>query len=432
MKVDVTPISSESRTISVEIPIEKVQSEMKKMLEELRHGVQIPGFRVGKVPDSILKMRFGKEIRKQIGANLIETTLFDAIDEAGITLVGPPEMKEWVLEEENPFSYAFTATTLPDFDVAAYKGVEIEKVIPQVKDEVVTERLERLAQSQASFDVVSDRPSAAGDRLYGKIKLMIGEEIVPGWRGRNVDIALGEGRFFPGSDFEQKLIGLMPGTEHVFEVVFPEDYKYYVDFAGKTVSVNCDLKELKTKMVPKLDDDFAKDIGVESIEQLTSRIREDLATEQKSLSDRDYRMRLLDKITEGTQFEIPEFMIKAELDDMREEMKLSEDKDWEELLPKVQPIANKKVKLRLLLERIAHLEGIVVTSEEIDQEIQKALNSEEATREIEARSKDPAVRSQVRRSLKRERAIRLIVDSAVVKDVDALSEPAKTEENQQN
>lgn len=434
MKVDVTSISEKTKSIHVEIPQDTIEKEMTKMLTELRNGVQVPGFRVGKVPDSILKMRFGKEIRHQIGSKMIESTLFDAIDEAGATLVGSPKFDEWTLSETAPFAFSFTIDVIPDFEVDSYKNISIEKIKPSISEEEIAVRLGRLTQSQSSFEVVSGRNSAQGDRLYAKIHLQIGEETVPGWKNRNVDIALGEGKFFPGSDFEQKLIGLSSGNEHAFEVVFPADYKYYLDFAGKTVNVKCDVKEIKAKQTPQLDDEFARDLGLDSLDQLKQRIQDDLSAEQVTAADRDFRTRLLDKIAAPVVLEIPEFMIEAELDDMNEELKISESDHREELMASLRPLAERKVKLRLILERIAHKEAISVTSEEIDDEIKHALESSDEDRKtIESRLQEPAVRSQVRRSIKRDRAMKVIVDSAAVTEVDRLTDvPENSEAKAQN
>ena len=202
MKFNIETVSEKSKLIKVEIPHERVQKEFEKLYSELAQNAVIPGFRKGKIPREMLKLRLGEDIANQIGFDLIRETLPDILKSLEDVIVGMPEVAEWKIDENQAFQFEASVEILPPMDLKEYKGIEVPKKSLEISDDEIQESLERIREGQATYEVVRDRPAELNDRIYGRITLNVDDEPVPGWTNRHLEVNIGENTFFPGSGME--------------------------------------------------------------------------------------------------------------------------------------------------------------------------------------------------------------------------------------
>lgn len=419
----------------MEIPAEKVSEELTNVLNELRRSIKIDGFRPGKIPTSVLFMRFGKEIRNQVAETLIENSLHKVIADNGLELAGQPEFGEIKIAEHEPFVYEVTFEVVPQIDVSGYRGVKVERSRVEVGDRDIAESLERVRQSQATWEVVSDRAAGENDQVFGKLTLSENGKPVPGWINRNMTVTIGENTVFPDSEFERKLIGATSGAAHEYEIQFPPDYDYYRDFAGKLIRANWQISEIKMKRIPEIDNDLAKDLGLDTLEELKKQLSDDMIKQRTQQAQEEVPVKIIDTLLNDNPFDVTDYMVDKELSGMLTNSRFGDQSQNEELKKMLRPIAERNVKQRILMDRIAVLEHIEVSTEEIEKEFQKA-NSESDMPESELRKKwfEDGLFDLARREIMRWKANDLVVENAVVTEVDSSgpiteSKRKKKEEN---
>jgi len=442
MKVNVENVSDSKKMIRVEIPADRVNAEFKKMFAELRKKAQIPGFRPGRVPDSVLRMRMGDDIAMQIGIDLIEETFKDAVKNIEEDTVGDPDFNDWKVEEGKSFSYEITIEILPPFELKNYKGIEVPKAEIEVTEDEIQAGLERVREGQSTFAVVEDRTAEKGDRIYGRLTLNIDDKPVPGWKNRHIEVDIGENKLFPDSEVETKFIGAASGTDHVFDLDFPEDYTYFKDMAGKTVSFSLTVNEIKVKEIPEINDDLAKDAGFETLDELRKMVTDDIVTGKKKEVEELFDNAIFDAIEKVNTIPAPEPMVQKEAEYVVDSYfsyqgKLPEDQK-KSLAESMKPMAEKRVKQRLILQRIAELEEIDVTEEDLDKSFEEMAENEEEGNAAEIRIKweeeelIPGLKKQLARSkamtwLKENvKAVELVPEKEEVKTVKPKKKASQT------
>ena len=438
MKYEVKNETETKRVVEIEIPLEEVKEEVSKILSEIRQNVQIKGFRPKKIPDSILFMRFGKDIQNQAGLTLIESSFPKAVEESGLEIASQPEFPDWTLNPAEPFKYTVRFEVMEPIVLGEYKGLEIPKIKPEVGEKELEEALERVQQSQATLDVIEEKEAQKGHFVTGKISISTDGESVAGWKNRNVEISLGEGKFFPGSDMEEKIPGAHVGEIHRFDLVFPEEYAYYRDFAGKTVQVELQVSELKKKRIPELDDELAKDLGLENLEELKKQLSAD-AVEKKAIDyDSKFELDIFKKLIKDNPFEVTEYLVNNQIEMMMQEFSVVDEQGKSALKDHFKPVAEDIVKRRLILDRIAELEKIEVVSDEIEEKFKEAVERT-GKDEMELREEwyDNETFATVRKELARQKAFKLLKEATKIREITeseyaemhkAEAEPAESEE----
>jgi trigger factor len=380
MKANVEEISSIKKKVSIEISEDQVTKEVESFYKDLGKKAKIKGFRPGKVPRNILERYFKDYVKAEVIQKLIEETYPKALSETDLQPISPPVIDPGEFEEGKPFQYSAVLEVKPEIKLEGYTGLKIEGKKEEVKDEEVEERLKALQNLHANLKTISEaRPIQAGDYVIVDYEASMGGKPLEGGKAIDFTVEVGSGQFIPA--FEEKLIGLKLEEEKEIEISFPEDYGYQ-KWAGKTISFHVKIKEIKEKILPPLDDEFAKDLGdYSSFEELKAKLKGEIEKEKELGLERQLKDQVVDQLLEANPFEVPESLVEEQTKTLVSDTKLrlaaqgvdlknlglSEEKLQEDY----KAMAQKQVKTFLILEKIAGQEGIAVTDEEADDRLRE-------------------------------------------------------------
>ena len=380
MNVNVEEISSIKKKVSIEIPGDEVTKEVDSFYKDLGKKANIKGFRPGKVPRNILERYFKDYVKAEVVQKLIGESYPKALTEANLEPVAPPVIDPGEFSEGKSFQYSAVIDVKPDIKLEGYTGLEIEGKKEELKDEEVEQRLKSLQNLHANLKTVSEgRPIQTGDYVIVDYEASVGGKPLEGAKALDFTVEVGSGQFIP--TFEEKLIGLNPGEEKEIEVSFPEDYGYQ-KWAGKTILFHVKIKEIKEKILPVLDDEFAKDLGdYSSLEELKTKLRGEIEKEKELALERQLKDQVVDQLLEANPFEVPESLVEEQAKALASDMKLrlaAQGMDLknlgvteEKLQGDYKAMAQKQVKTFLILEKIASQEGIAATDEEADERLKE-------------------------------------------------------------
>jgi trigger factor len=380
MKASVEEISSVKRKISVEIPEDQVVKEVDSFYKDLGKKAKIKGFRPGKVPRNILERYFKDYVKAEVIQKLIEESYPKALSETELQPVSPPAIDPGEFEGGKPFQYSALVEIKPDIKLEGYAGLRLEGKKEEVTDEEVEQRMKALQNLHSNLSTVSEvRPIQAGDYVIVDYEAKADGKPLEGGKAVDFTVEVGSGQFIP--TFEEKLIGLRVEEEKEIEVSFPADYGYQ-KWAGKTVSFHVKIKEIKAKILPPLDDEFAKDLGhYSSLDELRAKLKGEIEKEKALALEQELKDQAVNQLLEANPFEVPESLVEEQAKAMVSDTKLrlaaqgvvlknlgvSEEK----LQGDYRDMAQKQVKTFLILEKIANQEGIAVTDEEADHRLKE-------------------------------------------------------------
>jgi trigger factor len=380
MKVHVEDISLVKKKVHVEIPEERVVKEIDSFYEGLRKKARIKGFRPGKVPRNILERHFKEYAKGEVLQKLIQDTYPEVLSEATILPVSHPVFDPQELENGKPFRYSAVVEIKPDFKVEKYEGLVLKGEKEEVRAEEIEERLKGLQNLHAQLKTVSEsRPVQAGDYVTLDYQANMGGQPLEEGKGTDATVEVGSGRFIPS--LEEKLVGMKPEDGNVIPISFPEDYGYK-KWAGKTIDFQVKIKEIKEKVLPLLDDEFAKDLGAyDSLEALKVKLREDIEREKEAALDHHLKDQIVDHLLNANSFEIPPSMVEEQTQALVSDAKLRLSSQGlaladvglseEKLREDYAEAAQKQVKTFLILEKIATQEGITATDEEAENRLRE-------------------------------------------------------------
>jgi trigger factor len=380
MKVSVEEINSIKKKMSVEVPEEQVIKEVDSFYRELSQKAKIKGFRPGKVPRNILERHFKDYVKTEVIQKLIQESYPQALSEAKLHPVSNPLIDPGEMEGGKPFQYAATIEIKPEIKLEGYIGLKIEGKKEGVKDEEVEERLKNLQNIHAQLKTVSDpRPVQPGDFVILDYEASMENKPLDEGKATDFTVEVGSGRFIP--DLEEKLVGLKPDEEKEVEVSFPDDYGYK-KWAGKTLSFHVKIKEVKEKILPILDDEFAKDLGgYSSLEDLRLKLREEIEKEKKLILERQFKDQMVEQLLQANSFEVPESLVEEQTRTLVSDTKMrlaTQGVDFknlglseEKLQGDYREMAQKQVRTFLILEKIADQEGITVTDGEAEDRVRE-------------------------------------------------------------
>ncbi|MDD2282611.1 MAG: trigger factor [Eubacteriales bacterium] len=383
MKVEMTKKETNVVELKVEVPQDQVEQAIAKAYVKTRKDYSLPGFRKGKVPRNILEKRYGIEIFYEEAANiLIQDTYPQVVEEQKLEPVDHPDITVDQFDSEQPFIYTATVTVCPELKLGKYKGLKIAKEEKQVTDEDVEAEIKALQNSKARLIALEADAVAANDDqvIIDFVGKMDGEEF-EGGTGANYPLALGSGSFVPG--FEEQLIGAKQGEKVLVKLTMPQEY-HSEELAGKEVEFEVEIKEIKRKELPALDDDFAKEVGdYETLTALKDFIRERLEDRARQEAADKLRHDVLEAVREKAEVDIPGIMIENETKAMLRQMENRfaqqglkfEDylsysgKSLDDIMAEMRPGAEKNVKTELLLDTVSKVENISVEEAELEEEI---------------------------------------------------------------
>ena len=371
-------------TLTVEVEAAKFNDALDQAFKKVVKDVQLPGFRKGKVPRGLFEQRFGVESLYQDAVDIVLPEAYTAaVEETGISPVDQPDVDVTQIEKGEPLIFTAEVTVKPEVKLGDYKGLEVEAEDIEVSEEDVNEEIENQRQRLAELVVKEEGAVEDGDTVVIDFEGFIGEEAFEGGTGKNHTLEIGSGSFIPG--FEEQLIGKETDADTEVNVTFPEDY-HAEDLAGKEAVFKVKIHEVKTKELPELDDEFAKDVDeeVETLAELTEKTKDRLTEQKKTSADNAKREALINQASEGAEIDIPEVMIENELERMVSEFeqRLQQQgmtlemysqfsgQGQDELKEQMREDAQKRVQTNLVLEAIYDQEGLEVSDEDIDKELE--------------------------------------------------------------
>ena len=426
VKTNITELPESRVRVEAEVAPDEVERRVTEAAKELGRRMRIPGFRKGKVPAPLVIQRLGREavldeaLRSAIGGWYV-----DAIEEAGIAPVGEPDLDVGEMPDEGqPLSFSIEIGVRPGAKLGDYKGLEVGRREPAVEAAAVEAQLDRLREQFATLDTV-ERPAAEGDHVVIDYVGSIDGEPFEGGAGRDQLLELGSGRLIPG--FEEQLIGGSAGEERAVELTFPEDYQA-TELAGREASFAVTVKEVKSKRLPELDDEFASQAGgFETLDELREDIAERLQESDERAIEREFEEAVLDAAVAVSQVEVPDKLIHSRAHEVLDDtltalarqgiskdayLKIA-DKDEETLAKEAEPEAERALKREAVLAAVVETEGITPS----DDDVREALGptAERAGQSVEQVFEELSKRDRlerVRQEVATRQALELLVSEA--------------------
>lgn len=428
MQTDFTKLEGNLAELTVEVEAEKVNEALEEAYRKLRTKVNIPGFRKGKAPRVMVERYLGTGALYEEAMNSLFPEAYGAaLEEIDIDPIDDPELELVQFEENKPFIFKAKVETKPEVKLGEYKGLKATKVVENVDEVRVNMVLEQMRERQAEL-VTSDKDKVAkGDHVLIDFEGFIDDEPFSGGSGKDVTLEIGAGQFLP--DFEEGLIGADNGTETEIKVEFPQDYG--ADFLqGKTALFKVNVKEIKIKQLPELDDDFAKDVSeFETLDQLKEEIKDVVAKDNERVATRRLENDLVDQVVSASEVEVPDKMVERQIDRrvndlaMRlsqqgfglEQYLAAENIEGNELRERFRDGAKQDVQTGLVLETVGKSEGITVSEEEYEARLKEIFQAnDEDLPKLKERLEHDGRRGQFVDQLLGEKILNFLVENAEV------------------
>jgi len=399
----------------------RIESEVKKLAPQVR----MPGFRPGKVPANLIKKMHGEALHN----DAINATVRDSVD----SLIRDKELRP-ALQPRVDFAPGYERgkdaeltvelELLPDIEAPSVEGLKLEKLVVPVSDEQVDEQIDRLAMGQKSYkDAPKTKKAESGDQLIIDFVGRVGGEEFEGGKAEGAPLVLGSGQFIPG--FEDQLTGVKAGDKKTIEVTFPDDYPA-ANLKGKKAEFDVTVQSVKVEGETKVDDEFAKSLGIESLDKLRELLRGQLEQESAGLTRTQMKRQLLDKLAAEHDFAVPPTMVDAEFDQIwaQIEQEIAKEADPEKARKEAEAdkddyhrIAERRVRLGLLLSEIGQANDVQISSQEMNMLIQQAAQQyrpEDRQRFVEYVSTEPMAQAQLRAPLYEDKVVDFLFDKAEV------------------
>jgi len=385
MNVSWEKIEKNRGVLTVEVESEKFDEALDKAFRKVVKKVNVPGFRKGKVPRNIFEKRFGVESLYQDAVDILLPEVYaEAVKQSGITPVDRPEIDIVQIEKGQPFKFTATVDVKPEVELGEYKGIEVEDKAVTVTEEDVQAELDKMRERHAELVVLEEGEEAKeGDIALIDFEGFKDGVAFEGGTGKNYSLVLGSKTFIPG--FEEQVIGMKKGEEKELNLTFPEDY-HNKDLAGQAVVFKVKVNDIKRKVLPELDDEFAKDVSeFDTLEELKKDIEATLLKRREEEKKQQIERTVIEKAAESAKVDIPQGMIRTEVDNLLRdfEMRLRQQgltlelytqftgQTEESLREQMKPDAEKRVRNALVLEAIAKAENLTVSDEEFEEELQR-------------------------------------------------------------
>ena len=424
-----TFISREKNDVkfTIEFTAEEFENAQIKAYQQNKDKFQIDGFRKGKAPRSIIEKRYGEGIFFEDAIDVLFSEHYaKALAELELEVIDSPAAEFSKIAKGEGFTVTITVPCYPIVEVKNYKGVEIEKIEQEVKDEDVDKDIESLQKRNARV-VSVEREAKEGDTVLLDYAGFVGENQFDGGTAENQELKLGSGMFIPG--FEEQLVGVKPGESKDVNVTFPTEY-HAEDLAGKEAVFHCTVHEIKEEQLPEIDDEFVKDVSeYDTLEELKNATRERLEKYAKASAENQMQDAALVKVVEANEVEIPSVMVEDEMNRMMQELDQQlryqgltlnqymefTKKDIAEFREEIKPDAERQVKTRMILNGIAESEKIEVSEEEMEEELKVMAIQYQTTADKIKEMIGVENLTYLQKDIKVKKAIKLIYDNAVIK-----------------
>lgn len=438
MKVDVEQVDTCVRRLMVEVPADRVDRELNALYTNLQKRVKLPGFRPGKIPRRVLENYYRPSVEQEVLQKLVPDALSEALIQEGLQSVGQPHIDQIDLNKNQPLRFVATAQIIPDFALGDYRGWQLERSIPAVEAAHIDQALERLRERHAELHAVSGRAVDEGDFAIINYQGFLDERPLPGGAGSNVSLEVGARLFLP--EIEQGLVGMEQGAEKTIPVQFPDDHRD-ATVAGKVAQFHVTVVEIKEKVLPELDDGFARAFEeADSFAALRERVQEELEEAARHQADEVLRRDILARLVRENPVEVPEVLLHEQMRQMYiHQMRQETGREVKEEDVQVDPDALREtygeqaleaVRGQLMLHRIEAEVGVIVATEEVEAEVTalaaRAAQNPEALKK--AMERNGSLRA-LEASLRERKVFEAVMETAHIADksVSAEEEPVPTD-----
>lgn len=411
--------------LEIEISAEDFEAAIEKAYLKARKNIAMPGFRKGKAPRKLIEKEYGEQVFFEDAVNLLYAPVVNgAVEESGLELVTRPEVEVTEISKENGVKLKATCITKPEVEVKDYKGIEVEKVVNPVTDEDINKQLDALREKNVTVETVDDRAAENGDDVVIDFEGFKDDVAFEGGKAEDFTLSLGSGQFIPG--FEDQIVGHNAGEDFDINVTFPEEYQVK-ELAGAPAVFKIKLKSISKKVMPELDDDMVKDsTEFDTVDEYKADVKKKLEEANEKHADSEVEAKIFDKVIENMTAEIPQVMFDNRVNEMIGELEqrlapqgISLDLYMQYTGQTIDTVkkayaeqAEKQVKLRLALEKIAKLENIEVTEDELKAEFDKLA---EAYKLDVDQIKQFIHDDDIKKDIAVGKAVDLIKDAAVIK-----------------
>jgi trigger factor len=435
--MQITEISATGlkREYKVVINAAALESTVNEKLEAVRGQVNMPGFRPGKAPAALVKKQYGRALLGEAMEESVNSALQKTLEDNKLRPAMQPKVDIQTFEEGKDFECTIAVEVLPDIVPGDFKQIKLERLVVEPNDTEVDEFMTRLSDQQKTYEK-ADKVSEKGDQVVIDFSGSVDGVKFDGGTATDYPLVLGSNSFIPG--FEDQLIGMKAGEQKIVKVTFPEAYGNS-DLAGKPADFDCTVKEVRAAAAVTIDDEFAKRFGLQSLQELKDNIKRDLGSEYKSLARMKMKRSLLDQLSDQHSFDVPPGMVEMEFgqiwneisgDKARLEAEMAEEKKSEdELKAEYQKIAERRIRLGLLLSEVGRINNIEVKSEEITRAmVEQARRFPGQERQVmEYFQKNPEAAQSLRAPIFEDKVVDFIVEMASVTDKTVTKEELQKE-----
>jgi trigger factor len=421
MKASISELSACKRSLSVEVPPAVVDEEFDRVLRSFAARVSLDGFRKGKVPRQIVQQRYGKEIEQEVVEKLIREQSLAALKDRDLRPLATPVLKDYKYARESGLTFTAEFEVRPEITAVGYKEITVARREVQVGEIDVHTALDELRERRARFEGVEGRGLEAGDYVLADIQ----GTFEPG-QGEPIsqpEAFFEAGASGPHPELTEEIMGMKPGDERTFGVRFPKDHPAE-RLAGKRVVFGFTLKEIKSKRLPELNDDFAKEVGAETLDELRGKIREDLLSAARARERGEARKQALEQLLlANPDVDVPETLVDDRVEGTLEEIARSmaaqgmdprqANVDWDEIRREQRDPARRSVISALLLDAIAKQESISATDEEVARALEhEAKHRRQSPTALRAAWESDGRLDALKRQLAREKSLDLVLGAS--------------------
>jgi trigger factor len=421
MKTDLTDINDTRKNLRVEIPSDVVDAQIDRVTSAYSRKARIPGFRPGKAPARVIKQRFKDQILHDVAHELIPRAVDEAMRERGVEPVDTPDIRDVTVEEGQALTFTASFDTVPAFEPGDYATLSLHRPSAHVEEAAVEDALQRLRQRAARYDPVEGRGIVEGDSATLDLERRTAKGETDSHQDVNID--LGSTANPPG--FDEQLLGLEAGATKTFSIHYPADYAVS-ELADSDVSYTAHVKSVKRRILPELDDDFAKDLGeFETLDALRMRVREDLEHEARHAAEREVRGELMKQLAARLPFEVPASLVEREIDRRLEDFarRLMDQQidprqagiDWTAFRESQRDPARESVASAIVLDEVARREQLDPSEEAVEQEIARyAERTGRTAAAVRASLEKEGGLSRIYAGLRRDKSIDFLLARATI------------------
>ena len=360
-------------SLEISIPVDVVESETSRVVDDIQKRAKLQGFRPGKAPANLIRKQFAGDIRQKVLENLIPVHLQKQLEAENLNVVGTPDISDVHFHDFAPLKFKATFEVFPEVVLGEYHNVEVPYQDPEVTEEDIAKRIDEIREQKAQYINIDPRPVVDGDFAVVSLESLAGVEGEP---VKTDEMVLEIGAKDTFEAFTENLRGLTPGDEKDFEVVYPEDYGSE-KLAGKTVKFHAVLKGLRRKELPELDDEFAQELGdYRTVDELKEAVRKAIFSQRQNEAQQEAKNQIVDKLVDAHDFPVPEAFVERQIKNRVEQRLLAMAEqgidprklklDWDKVKESQREKAIREVKASMLLGKVSERESIHATRDEVD------------------------------------------------------------------